>query len=318
MKKTLTYMVLMVCTVLAGCQRRPLYDDFGGRLYLDIEIETEVARGYNPVGMNVTFYDLDAHTPRMNTITGPTGGFINIDPDTYDLMVYNYDTEYTRVREEGHLLRAEAYTDEAPGQVRHYYEMLKKALAETRGESSRAYADEPLINQPDHLYVGTVDKVVVPVCESEDEFVRIHVKATSVLETYKLIVRTVQGMRYVNTAEAFVTGQASSLFIHDRVMSGGPATLYVPIEAEGEHEYTSTFTTFGKYDRESGKVFVVLRLVDRNDKVYTWEFDVTDQVDSGSHVIIVDADIRIEPTDGAGGFAPSINEWEDIITNIDI
>lgn len=318
MRTRLTYLLLLIGVVLAGCKRRPMYDVYGGNVHLEIDIQTEEYHGIIPVGMNVNFYDLYTRNTSINTIVGPTGGCFTVTPGSYDLMVYNYDTEYTRVRNENNAACAEAFTNEVPGQVRRTYESLMKALVAVRSGSSRSYANEPLINQPDHLYVGTVDNVTVPMSEDEDRYVTIRVLASSLAETYKLIVRTVTGMEYLSMADAFVSGQASSKMLYDRKVSGGPASLWVSLSAVSSTEFSAYFTTFGKYDQGDGKVWVVLRLADLNDKIYTWEFDVTDQVDSGSHVIIVDADIHIEPTEAAGGLAPDVEDWEDVVTNINM
>lgn len=302
--------------ICVACERRPLYDDLGGNVFIEIEIETEIETEETRsevAGMVVNFYSPGMHDREHHNFVDYTGGFVTVEPDVYDIMVYNYDTEYTMLRNEDHRINAEAYTNAVPANIRRSFEMLMKAIAAARGEDSRTYALYPIVNQPDHLYVGNLEEVTIPYSLSNNDVLHLYIKARTILETYRLYVNNVQGMQFIRTSEAFVTGQANAKHIYDQELTGGPATVYVPMEASSQTQLAAKFTTFGKYDE---RVYVVLRVVDLEDRIYTWEWDVTDQVDSGSHVIIVDQGIQIEPTGGSGGFGPELQDWQNIITDI--
>lgn len=317
-RKALCLLLTVLTMLLTGCERRPLYDNFGGNVYLDIVIDTETTRSREPVGMNVNVYTPATDALYYNALTGPTGGYITLNPDTYHFMAYNYDTEYTLVRYDRSYHNAEAYTNEAPGNVRRNFAVLMRALAVGRGEESRAYANDPLINQPDHLYVGSLDNVKVPVAVKENEVLHVVIKASSVAEVYELHIGKVFGMQYIKEVEAFVTGQASAKSLRDGKLTNGPATLHVPIKSASAGWLYTDFNTFGKYPGGDNKVYVVLRVEARDSQVYTWEWDVTDQVDSGSHLIIVETEIYIPVTDDSGGFAPDVDQWGDVVHNIPV
>ena len=75
-------------------------------------------------------------------------GYITADVGDYQLMVYNFGTESTLIREEHTYRLAEAYTNEIAS---HYYAYLPSARVNG--------SESPIVYEPDHLFLLTQDRI---------------------------------------------------------------------------------------------------------------------------------------------------------------
>lgn len=307
----------MLVVALSSCERRPLYDEYGSNVIVDIDVDTaDVVGGWMPEVMNVRFFT-QSGAVASNSYLAAAGGPVNVDPDTYNVLAFNFDTEYTILRNEDSYSQCEAYTSETTRTVRSLYSSIRSAFAKARGEESGVDESLLVVYPPDHLFVADT-VATVPVSAGSDDICRIHLHATSIIETYYLTIRFIQGMNYVSNARAFISGMGESKRLSDRQVTGSPAAIFTDMQAADFYTLTTTFNTFGRHPGETNKVYLVITTTDSSATVLTWEWDVTDQMDTGSHHILIEETIEIPPTDGGGGFNPDVDDWDNIITNIDM
>ncbi|MBR6933227.1 MAG: DUF5119 domain-containing protein, partial [Bacteroidales bacterium] len=183
----------------------------------------------------------------------------------------------------------------------------------TGGEST--IIEQTVIHEPDHLFAGRREGIVVPVRSELDKTVIIECDMESVVESYSFEVRNVIGADRIDKAEVYITGQAPYRYLWDLRRPNVPVAIYFQAEVNVKkgHIYT-VFDTFGKFPGMANYVFLNVRVSDTNGNLYQWEFDVTDQFDNPDniyHEIIIDEVMEI-PEDGSnvGGLDPTVRDWE--------
>ncbi len=298
-----------------GCQREPLYD-LTNNLLVVVDIDGNVVNMTttpDPETMYVGLYDPTTHALVTSGYIPGVKGTIEADPSTYDVITFNFDTEYTQLRNTSNLLLAEAYACGVSQSINRSFRSLCSML------STRSYEEEDIVYPPDYLFAGTKDGIMVPKRDDGSIFT-ISLEASSLVETWLLVIGTVSGMDYVASAEAFVTGQVEGMLISERQPTSGPATLYVELKSNpAKTQFLSTFNTFGRYPSEDGEVYVVLKVVDTDGNEYSYQWDVTAQMTdplNTAQIITVDQELSFEGQEVGGGLETSADRWEQ--TEIDI
>lgn len=326
--KHLTNITLLLLMLLAsGCKRLPLYDETG-RVRLDLDIDLNIRHQQDipqPETMLVLFFDPETHAYIANDYVGPTGGILNIDAGRYDILIYNFGTETTVVRNTEDMSIIEAYTNEVAQNIRNPFDAISERLSQS-GDSaseSRSYGDDPVVFEPDHLFVGRVPGIDIPIRIEGEETMSIHADASTVLETYSIEIGPVTGKEYVQSADVFLTGQVRSNFIGSGERSPERATIYFPISIDAsDNEFHTVFNTFGKYPGAENKVYLNILVTDTGGGQYQYRYDVTDQFDDPGnvdHKIIIRDPIDIpEPSHGGGGFRPDVTDWSDETVDIEL
>ena len=116
MKKIFLYTTALIL-VLAGCQRRPLTEaDF--EVQLNITLDKNIVNHTvekDPSLMRCMFYDSDNGALVTQAFLPPQGGIVNLIPArTYNVLVYNFDTESTWIKEENWFHKIYASTSLIP------------------------------------------------------------------------------------------------------------------------------------------------------------------------------------------------------------
>ena len=150
----------------------------------------------------------------------------------------------------------------------------------------------------------------------------IEAEATTVVETWYLQIK-VEGLEYVSSAEAFLSGMAGSTGISDSVDGEEDNTVYFTLrkgDDDGVPVICNIFNTFGRLpdSRNHLKVTFDIRTVDGRNE--TREFDITDLFSTEAalehnwllmeETITIDPPAPPEPGEG-GGFQPGVDDWED-------
>ena len=328
MKKTLT--ALLALLALASCTRIPLYDPLADvYLKLSIRLNTdtvlnedldikgnayleEKVYGKMPERVRACFYDVTDHTMVQEIFLPPEGGFVEIPAGTYDLIVYGLGTTVTRIDGENSRAGARAYTSETNTRVK----VSSRAGTAADGSAvETTIIDQAVINEPDHLFVGRREAIVVPVRSEIDKTVVIECELTSLVESYSFELRNVVGAERIDKAEIYITGQSPSRYLWDGRRPNRVAAIWFQgeINEKKGHIYT-VFNTFGKYPGMQNFVFLNVRVADTSGNLYQWEFDVTDQFDNPDnvhHEIIIDEVVEIpDPGSGGGTLSPVVNDWQ--------
>ena len=206
----------MVLGAFPACQRRPLEDpDFFTKVKVKVNvnaISNVTCDVYNdklpvqniePTAMHVLFYDINdnsvaAESYITNVSSESDGsrslsGDIAILPGKYKLLVYDFGTESTIVRNYSNFYSAEAYTDPVESYIRSHFQ--GKA-----GESGM------IVNQPDHLVVASSEEENIP---WHNDVYTIFTEAKSVVESWYVQIK-VDGAEYISGAQAVLSGMVGS------------------------------------------------------------------------------------------------------------
>lgn len=334
---SLKYMLIIILTgifTMPGCKRIPLYEP-SSRVLLKIEhdldidheikfsSETALGKDYTkkiegvmPEYVEVLIYDHQTHRLLSSHILNAEGGHINIPSGNYDMVVYSFGTESTQVGYLGHKLEAEAYTTDI---TKHMASKLFGMEVKYDGtkSGSKSYESDPIIHEPDHLYVANENGIFIPAVQDLDEPAVIHLTSDSIVEVYSLEVQNIKGAENVEKVEAFITGQIRSNYFGKEEHSPDAATVYtdMTVDATGNRFY-SVFGTFGKQPGHDNNIYLDVTVTDSSGGQYRYIFDVTDQfddLDNTNHTLTIDAGGVIDIPDaahGGSGLDPSVDPWE--------
>ena len=332
MKRFLAYVTMAAVLLIfsAGCRRIPLYDrstrvdiiiDQDRELDHDIvmsvekpleKIYTDKIEGVVPAHYEVLVYDTVTDELVSSNIVGEKGGSLSIFPGTYHLVIYSFGTESTQQKDLHNRNTANAFTTDitvSKGEV------IKSKINEPASEPvSKGYEDDPVINEPDHLYTSNEMDVTIDAFTGGEQAVTIHTTVSTILDVYSLEVLNIKGAENIEKVEAFVTGQILSNYFGRPERDSSPATVYVDMSVDVENSRLYTvFNTFGKLPGEQNQIFLDITVTGGGQ--YRYIYDVTDQFDdpdNEDHQLIIDGEIIDIPKaeHGGGGFRPEIDEWE--------
>ena len=278
------------------------------------KIYTDKIEGVVPNYYEVLVYDTVTDELVSSNIVGEKGGSLSIFPGTYHLVIYSFGTESTQQKDLHNRNTANAFTTDitaSKGQI------IKSKVNKSDAKStSKGYEDDPIINEPDHLYTSNEMDVTIDAFTGGEQSVAIRTTVSSILDIYSLEVRNIKGAENIEKVEAFVTGQILSNYFGRQERDSSPATLYVDMSVDVENSRLYTvFNTFGKLPGEQNNIFLDITVTDSDGGQYRYIYDVTDQFDdpgNKDNQLIIDGEIIDIPKaeHGGGGFRPIIDEWE--------
>ena len=334
MKRFLAYVTMAAVLLIfsAGCSRIPLYDrstrvdiiiDLDRELDHDIVMSvdkpleknyTDKIEGVVPAYYEVLVYDTVTDDLVSSHIVGEKGGSLSIFPGSYHFVVYSFGTESTQLKDLHNRSLANAFTTDVTASKG---EIIRSKLTESAREPvSKGYEDDPIINEPDHLYTSNEMDVTIDAFTGGEQTVTIRTTVSTILDVYSLEVLNIKGAENIEKVEAFVTGQILSNYFGRPERDISPATVYVDmsVDAENSRLYT-VFNTFGKLPGEQNQIFLDITVTDSGGGQYRYIYDVTDQFDdpgNEDHQLVIDGELIDIPKaeHGGGGFRPEIDEWE--------
>ena len=355
---------VLTALLLSACQHRHLEDMTNAhyvRVYVDEQLKNVTYGFYDeqlekpvyqvPSVMHVLLYD--RHTGRMvserylqskarDTRGYYLDGYIVAPPGDYDMMIYNFGTETTQIRNENSFRDIAAYTNPI------------SAMLYTKLPTSKAEFDpKEILYDPDHLFVHAQERVHIPIRghvdtlrDASGDFITAH----SVVKSYYLQIK-VRGIQWVRSAVSLLSGMSGSSILHTGQMDpNDPAVLYfdmksghrskIPVTDPNRGEDTSetdapmgtteiatlycTFNTFGKIEGQESVYKVTFEFIKTDGKpqvetlIITPLFDTEDARER--QWILIDHEIEITPPEQAGnpggGFTPGVEDWENEETDI--
>lgn len=332
--------VLTVLMILSGCKRIPLYErtttvrlnlklELKLDLELDLSVDTELDQEYAaklngkmPEYVEALFYDPETHDLLSSHILPAEGGLIEVPTGNYNLVVYSFGTESTQVGNLHHRLVAEAFTTDITKQMASKIFGMTVSGGTSSKTDVRGYEDDPIIHEPDHLYVANENNVTIPAFTGKEETVTIYAGASTILDVYSLEVLGLKGTENIEKVDAFITGQIRSNYFGQPLRNDEAATLYTTMKPDVANSRLYTvFGTFGKLPYATNNVYLDITVTDSGGGQYRYIYDVTDQFDDPDnthHKLVIDgSDIDIpDAAHGGGGFAPSVDEWENEIIDV--
>ena len=317
-------LVLIMAMLAASCQRRP-FAEHTTEVNIVLNVKTDIVINDDvpmPETMRIGLYETDGGSVQYTDYISSTGGLIHPKPGTYDLIVYNIGTESTQIRNEKSHDDIEAFTSEVSSflksQLGKFLEMRAQAQAKAEPEAK----EEKIVFEPDHLFVGHLRQTEIPALLEDGEDIEIHlnVDAHSVVETWNVDIPNVDGVEYVQKAVAIISGQAGSHFIGREEDSSESVSIYFEMSVDKETGVLfGKFNTFGKHPEAQSVLSLDINLTDTGGNEHHYHFDVdSDFMDNPALEIVVEDEVKVEQPTGGGGFAPTVNDWEEVRTEINI
>lgn len=320
MRRFLNIITLLAIVLLMGasCQRRPFFEQSTPvNLVLSINLnvvnETDLE---TPEMLKVVFYDMYTGEEVHEDYISAEGGYVYPEPGHYDLVVYSMATEAIHIADEENIHTNKAFTGEISDFLKGQISSLLKAMGLTKDPS-----EEPIVYEPDHLWVASEHDVIIPsVRPGETKDIVIHLEAHSIVESWKVICRQVQGLEYINSIKCIASGLLEGEFIVKELpMEGSVGVFYQMGRGSEDNTLQGRFRTFGKHPQKSNYMIFDFGVTDTRGDEHHFRFDVTDQfLNSRDYTIIIDEPIVVPEPEGGGGFLPTVDDWENIETNIDL
>ncbi len=323
----ISVVLLLLCIFASSCHRRPLEDpDYNTRI--KVRVNTDSIRNvtcgiYNdkiPVPeiqmdvMHVILFEKDSDEIACETFltdyeTDEQGhrtffGDLSLSPGTYRLYSYNFGTESTLIRDQYNWESAEAYALGVSQKISNAF-------------STKVQEGDLFTYIPDHLVVARAPQETIPY---HTGIYTVETEAQSVVESYYLQIK-VEGLVYVNTATAVLSGMSSANYITlgDRV-DDPQSTVYFELqksEDNGEPVICAVFNTFGRPDGSTNDLEVTFDIQTKSGTTVQRTFNISDLFLSENcrkhNWLLLEETIKIDPPDpsgGSSGFDPKVEDWE--------
>ena len=351
MRRLLNILLPVILLLAASCERRPMVELSNThyvRVYVSEDIKNVTTGFYNeeyerpeyksPDVLRVMLADPQSGAVRAERFLRNKGqdskglyydGYIIADPGEYTLLAYNFDTESTIISDPYNYRKAYAYTD---GIASHL-----KTKIPSRAAKSPSDEPEQIVYDPDHLFAADCGCVQVPYVDYIDTLRTPegdHFHAESIVKSYYLQVR-VKGVQYATSSIGLLTGMSGSAVLHSKAMDeDSNVTVYFEMlpgnnpssgimrATDDEAIIYTTFGTFGKLPDAENELEITFDFLTVYGKAHSETIDITDVFATPEaknqqwllldHVIVIPE----PPKSSGGGFAPSLDEWGDITTDI--
>lgn len=234
------------------------------------------------------FYDVNTGKRIYETWAHPDGTDLSITPGLYHIVAYSYRNDATKFAYE--------------------YDM-NLLTAET--ESVRAATGQTVIVAPEHFYYGELKDYSVPYVAVEDPAHEIVIPMKSPLESWRVIVTGVKGLRNSRGITFFLTHQRQDLLLSEMKGEGDVILQFGGRIDDALVNIDTAFNTFGMVPGMSYTLQVQMK--DASGMTYVHSEDVTAQIldpDNRDHKITFNYDISLLEM-AEGGVDPSAEEWED-------
>lgn len=339
-------MTVMLVLLAGACQRRPFAESHS-KVSLSLSVKTNIVnhiQGDLPENMRVDLYDPVTAQLRYTDYVGPHGGYIHPMPGVYDMIVYSIGSESTIVHNEHNYNEIEAYTNEVSAFIKgQISQFLSKRAQAAKERATKKYAalmqsgepvekapqlneEEPVVNQPDHIFVGWYHNLEIPVIYEHDEIREIYVEvdAHTIVETWQVEIRNLEGAQWIGSTVSLMSGQKGSVHMGPNKHSDKVVSVYFDMKVEDREDggkcLKGKFNTFGLHPDNMVGAYIDLNIKDKGGNDFYHHFEVTDQFyDNPERYILIEEKLVVdEPKIEGGGFQPEVDPWEDIRTEINL
>lgn len=325
MRKVLGYMMsLAVVLVALSCERRPLIELSDSRYRVEFEFNTQIMHDTVkelPQIMNVLFFHSNAKNYETSSFVENYGGEVYVTPSTYDILTYNFNTESTIIKNNRDYQAIEATTNEVSDYLltKLQYAMQTRTDIRENNFKTKGETQDRVMNEPDHLFVALKEQTRLVPFEDEQT---IKLYAESIVKRWKVQVNYVEGVEYLSEASMVISGAVPKVNLVTKELGAEKVSLLTELKISKEDGILyGEFNTFGMHPLdEKDPQLLSLVLVDKQGKQYHCHYKITNEIlkVNEQKLQVVD-NIKIEaPQQSGGGFLPSVNEWQEIITDIEI
>ena len=305
-RRTLLAAITAVCVtaILATGCRKDLYYEEGGDTH-KVQINITWPSGItSPEGARAIFYPLGGGTPLIYNLS-PSGGEVSVPAGRYNVVLFNNDTEYVKLYNDGKDSTLEARTT-----------ALVKA---TKGT---AFPSEDIVNMPDMFYSCKADSFNVTAGTSDDV---LNASPVARVKSFRVrvFVSGTAGMSGVSSAEGYISNAYGSYFPGmEKYPAAGAIIPFGFSDMESDH-MDAPVRTFGVLPSSAGNIQMLRLAVTLTDgTVSTYEYDITGQLNvdlsKGDVVVTIPDKIDISPSGTTpSGFNVTVKGWGDA-TNVEL
>ena len=335
----------------ASCEHRELLDSNNGyylRIYLDEEIKNVTCGFYDeslerpeykrPNVMRVVLADPASGRVVRERYFQNNGedergyyidGYIGAEPGTYNLLVYNFGSAVTHIRNEQDYYNMQAYTNPVSENYLQYLPVSRQEIK-----------DEDIVYEPEHLFHEMCEPIVIPRSLKVDTLKNASgdwFRAHSVVKSYYLQLR-IKGIEWVTSAVSLLSGMAryTVLHKHDGMVTENPVNLFFGMNYTGKQTVRdgtgstailyATFSTFGKVPDVDSELMLNFEFVRKDGTSQVEKIDITDELYTQLAIdkqwILLEHEIQITPPEGGGsgggGLTPGIDQWEDVESDVQL
>ena len=312
---------------LASCEHRELMDPNTGhylRIYLDEEIKNVTCGFYDGRTVSERYFQRNGEDERGFYIDG----YIGAEPGTYNLLVYNFGSSVTHIRNEQDYYNMQAYTDPVS-------EVYLQYLPVSRQEIN----NEDIMNEPEHLFHAVGEPIVIPRSLKVDTLKNASgdwFEAHSVVKSYYLQLR-IKGIEWVTSAVSLLSGMAKSTVLHKHngMVAETPINIFFGMNYTGKQTVRdgtgstailyATFSTFGKVPGVDSELVLNFEFMRKDGTSQVEKIDITDEFYTPLAIenqwILLEHEIQITPPEGSisgGGLTPGVDPWEDVQSDVQL
>lgn len=338
--------VLLLIGLLSSCEHRELSDPYNGhyvRVYIDEQIKNVTYGFYDesrerpeykrPSALRVVLSDPISNKIISERYLQSSGedergyyidGYISAEAGEYNMMIYNFGTERTKVRKEYSYTEMYAYTSPIP---EIYYQYFPKSRVDLE--------DEEIRYCPDHFFLSSTHPVRVPKSVNVDTLRTAEgdfFTARSIVLSYYIQIK-IKGINYVSSAVSLLSGMAGSTLLYDSKMnSEDPVNIFFDMDytnvqlIKNDDKKSAvlyaTFNTFGKLPDEENIFSLNFEFTRTDGTSQVENIDLTSMFDDplvkNEQWILLEKEIEIEPPIGGGGMTPGVEDWGDIWADIQL
>ena len=328
--KAISLYGILLLALLSACIRRPL-EDMEDQIQLKVKVEVSMVNNittniYNEkipkpnlsTGMvRALFYTPDGKRLVNQCFISNTGvsddgknfvaGYVKVLPGEYKMICYNFDTETTKIKNEGSFYDITAYTPEVSEDLNERFEQSRGSL-------------EKIHYEPDHLFVGRDEHFYV---SPNATLVTIETEATSIVDTYYLQIY-VDGGQYASKASAILSGLSANNKIgenqRDKESSISVYFDLVRSNDKGRDVLCATFNCFGKIEDKVSDLDVTFDVLTRDGQKVQRKFNLDEVFQTADakerHWLLINDTLHIPkpiapPSSGGGGFNPGVSDWDE-------
>lgn len=338
------YLCMCILLVLTGCEHRELSDPNTGhylRIYVDENIKNVTCGFYNeslnrpeykrPRVMRVVLADPESGRVVSERFLQGQGedergyyidGYIGAEAGTYNLLIYNFGSAVTHIRNEQNFYKMQAYTNSVS---EHYLQYLPASRQEVE--------DTDIVYEPEHLFHTVEESIIVHKTNKTDTLKSVSgdwFTAHSVVKSYYLQLR-IKGIEWVTSAASMLSGMAGSTVLceHNGMIEEDPVNLFFTLDYTDKQTVRdgsgstavlyATFSTFGKLPNLSSSLTLNFEFRKKDGDSQVEKIDLTQEfcrpLAINEQWILLEHEIVITPPEGSvsgGGMSPDVEAWEDV------
>ena len=317
MKRTFVYAIFItvMLTVLSGCFRKELLVE-NTRVNVSLKVDNDIpilgVVDPGPLYRGVV-WDMEKGGQRSSSFVSPTGGIVEIPAGPAGLTLHTFGCETTILKDEEDYTKVWATTNEADAiTLQLWHSVLTSGLVFT---VDVARLEGVTVNwEPDRMW-GVAATADVPLRGEDDSF-SMEMEARPLFEVHRVVLENVKGIEYLAAAEMFVTGVAAGRrFVDYKPI--GECAIRVPLYRLDEKTLVAQYYSFG--DAPDGLKRLFVMLTDTAGRRFLSIFDMAGAYDEDPQAdITTNIVIEVPPEVEGGGLDPTIQDWNNIVTPVDI